>query len=89
MKRALHRRIEWLESRSDLQGMQPDSQPLRILSQLVSPEYRLAPGERIVEDDVLEGPYQRFPLMLTVHERITSDPNDHGILWSSRRIANP
>ena len=81
LNQALKSRIEILESRVT----PPDWQPLRVVCELIPPDYKLAPGERFVEDDILEGEYQRYPLMLTVHERITSDPNDHGILWSSRR----
>ena len=44
------------------------------------------PGERIVEDDVVERKYQQYPLMIAVHQRIATDPNDQGELWSSRRV---
>jgi hypothetical protein len=81
MNRALQRRIELLESRVT----PPDWQPLRVVCKLIPSDYKLAPGERIMEDDILEGEYQRHPLMLAVHERITSDPHDQGILWPSRR----
>jgi hypothetical protein len=83
VNRALHRRIERLE----LRVAPPDWQPLRVVCKLVSSDYELAPGERIVQDDVLEGESQRYPLMLSVHQRITNHPNDQGILWPSRRIS--
>ena len=51
MNRALQRRIELLESRVT----PPDWQPLKVICKLIAPDYELAPGERIVEDDVIEG----------------------------------
>ena len=81
--RTMHRRIEWLESRIT----PPDWQPLRVVCKLISPDYELAPGERIVEDDVVEGEYQQYPLMIAVHQRITTDPNDQGIFLLSRRVS--
>ena len=79
MNRALHRRIELLETR-----FVPTLEPLRIVVTSMPPDYVLIPGERVVEDELLEGQDRRYPLVLTVNERITTDPDDHGVRWSDQ-----
>jgi hypothetical protein len=51
-----------------------------VVCKLISPVYELAPGERVVEDNVIEGEYQQYSLMIAVHQRITTDPTDQGML---------
>jgi hypothetical protein len=79
MNRALHRRVELLEAR-----FVPAWEPLRIVVRSIPSDFVLSAGERVVEDEFLEGQDRRCPLMLTVHERITIDPRDHGKRWSNR-----
>jgi len=79
MNRTLQRRIELLETR-----FVPTLEPMRIVVTSMPSGYVLGPGERVVEDEFLEGQDRRCPLMLTVHERITIDPMDHGKRWSNR-----
>jgi len=78
MNRELRRRIELLETR-----FVPTLEPLRIVITSMPSDYVLGAGERIVEDEFLEGQDRRCPLMLTVHERITTDLTDHGLRWSN------
>jgi hypothetical protein len=79
VNRGLQRRIELLETR-----FVPALEPLRIVVTSIPSGYVLNAGERIVEDEFLEGQDRRCPLMLTVNERITTDPKDHGRRWSDR-----
>ncbi len=79
MNRALRSRVERLETR-----YVPVWEPLRVVLASIPPNYGLSAGERVVEDEFLEGQDRRFPLMVTVHERITIDPRDHGKRWSDQ-----
>lgn len=79
MNRGLHRRIETLEKR-----YVPTWEPLRIVVTSLPSDYALSSGGRVVEDEFMEGQDRRYPLMLNVHERITTDPNDCGRRWSDR-----
>ncbi len=79
MNRELQRRIELLETR-----FIPTWEPLRIVIKSIPSDYILSAGERVVEDEFLEAECQPFPLMLTVNERITTDPKDHGKRWSNQ-----
>jgi len=76
VNRTLHRQIELLEMR-----FVPAWEPLRIVVTSLPSDYVLSPGERDVEDEFLEGPDRKCRLMLTVHERITTDPTDRGKRW--------
>jgi hypothetical protein len=80
VNRGLHRRIELLETR-----FVPAWEPLRIVVMSLPSNYVLGPGERLVEDELLEGQDRKRPLMLTVNERITTDPKDHGKRWSDQQ----
>jgi hypothetical protein len=51
--------------------------PLVIVIECMGRNKQLAPGERIVEHE-----YRISPLYIEVHERITSDPLDHGTVSS-------
>jgi hypothetical protein len=79
MNRALRSRVERLETR-----YVPVWEPLRVVLTSIPSDYVIRPGERIVQDEFLEGQDQRYPLMLTVYERITTDPKDHGKRWSDQ-----
>jgi hypothetical protein len=79
MNRTLQRRIELLETRSV-----PTCEPLRIVVTSIPSDYILSADERVVEDEFPEDECQPCPLMLTVNERITTDPGDHGNRWSDR-----
>ena len=79
MNRILQRRIELLETR-----FEPAWEPLRIVVQSIPRDYLLGAAERVVEDELLEGQDRRYPLMLTVKERITIDPRDRGKRWSDQ-----
>jgi hypothetical protein len=79
MNRTLQRRIELLEARYG-----PAWEPLRIVVTSIPSGYVLNAGERIVEDEFLEGRDRTCPLMVTVNERITTDPKDCGSRWSDR-----
>ena len=76
MNRALERRIELLESR-----FEPNWEPLRVIVTSIRTDYEFGPGERIVEDEFLEGQDPRYPLVLTVHERTTTVATDRGKRW--------
>jgi len=76
MNRALERRIELLESR-----FEPNWEPLRVIVTSIRTDYEFGPGERIVEDEFLEGQDLRYPLVLTVHERTTTVATDRGKRW--------
>jgi len=78
MNRALHRRIELLETR-----FVPGWEPLIVVVKSILPDNVLNHGERIVQDEFLEGQDRKRPLMVTVNERITTDPTDHGLRWSN------
>jgi hypothetical protein len=58
---------------------------LRIVVTSMPRHYVLGPGERVVEDEFLDGQDMKRPLMLTVNERITTDPKDHGKRWSDQQ----
>ena len=77
MNRTLQRRIDLLETR-----FVPAWEPLIVVVKSIPPNKGLNPGERVVEDEFLEGQDRRYPLMLTVNERITTDPRDRGRRWS-------
>jgi hypothetical protein len=79
MNRILQRRIELLETR-----FEPAWEPLRVVVKAIPPDYVPSAGERVVEDEYFEGQDRQCPLMLTVHERITTDPKDLGRQWSDR-----
>lgn len=77
MNRTLQRRVERLEAR-----YVPAWEPLRLVVRSIPSGYLLNPGERLVEDEFLEGEQRSYPLMITVNERITTDPSDLGRRWS-------
>ena len=79
MNRTLQRRIELLETR-----LIPAWEPLRIVIASLPSDYVVGIGERVVEDEFPENQDMRYPLMLTVHQRIATDPNDHGMRWSDQ-----
>ena len=68
MNRTLCSRLQRLEAR-----IIPSLVPLVIVVDAVAPHYALAPGERIVRDEL-----QRGALVIVVRERITTDRTDHG-----------
>ncbi len=61
----------------------PAWEPLIVVVKSIPQDNVLNPGERIVQDEFLEGEDSEIPLMLTVNERITTDPTDHGLRWSN------
>ncbi len=71
VKDCLRRRVARLEARSS--SVLP---PLVMVLECRG-RNKLAPGERIVEDE-----YRISPLYIEVHERITSDPLNHGTVSS-------
>jgi hypothetical protein len=72
MNRALRSRVERLETR-----YVPVWEPLRVVLTSIPSDYVISPGERIVNEFV-EGQDQRYPLMLTVYERIMMNCPDAG-----------
>ena len=68
MTRDLYGRLKRLEVR-----ITPWVQPLTIVVNKIPPDQALAPGERVVTDEL-----QRTPLMIIVSERITTDRTDQG-----------
>jgi hypothetical protein len=68
MTRHVCQRLKRLEVR-----ITPWVQPLTIVVNKIPPDQKLAPGERVVTDEL-----QRTPLMSVVSERITADRKDYG-----------
>ena len=68
MTRDLYGRLKRLEVR-----ITPWVQPLTIFVNKIPPDQTLAPGERIVIDEL-----QRSALIIVVSERITTDKKDRG-----------
>lgn len=74
MTRDLFRRLQRLESRSTV-----SCEPLVIIVNSIPPDHVLAPGERVVQDELHGG-----PLLVLISERITSDRSDQGVSLDAR-----
>ncbi len=68
MNRDLYGRLKRLEVR-----ITPWMLPLTIVVNKIPPDQTLAPGERVVIDEL-----QKSALIIVVSERITTDRGDHG-----------